>query len=190
MRLSSARYEDLNREVVDLLEAYGVTSFPLDVFYLAERMGIRLISYSAVSPASRTVLLDISKDAFTFLREERGIEVAYVFYNPNQSGGRLRHSIAHEIAHIWLEHPSGDERHETEANYFAAYLLAPIPLILKHGFSTPSAVREAFLTSLEAASIALERAGNRLRCRKPITDYEYCIMKICRIEGGDRFAPN
>ena len=181
MLLSSAKYEELNREVSDLLETYGFTGFPLDVFHLAERMGIRLRSYSSIPSASGVSLLDISKDAFAFLRDEGGIETAYVFYNSSAGRGRLRHSIAHEIAHIWLEHPSGEEPYETEANYFAAYLLAPIPLILKYGFSTPAAVQGAFLTSFEAASISLERAGNRLRCGKPTADYEYFIAEACEV---------
>lgn len=147
-------------------------------------MGIVLISYSSVPLAKRSAFTDISKDAFTISSGSYGVNTTFICYNPSVGLGRLRQSIAHEIAHIWLEHPSSAEPYETEAEYFAAYLLTPIPLLIKYRFTTPRAVQAAFLTSFEAARISLERAANRMRCGKSAFDYEYRIIELATLKGG------
>lgn len=184
MLLKPSRYEELNREALDLLETYGVTNFPLDVFQLAKKMGICLKPYSSIPLAEFSALEEISEDAFTVSPGEYEIGSTFVCFNQNANKGRLRQDIAHEIAHIWLEHATSEEPFETEAEYFAAYLLAPIPLIIKYRLKTIREVRGYFEISHEAARIALERASNRCACRKPGYDYEYRIIEICQTKGG------
>ncbi len=184
MLLKPSRYEELNQEVVDLFETYGMPTFPLDVFYLAGKMGVCLRSYSSVPLAKRLVLGDVSKDAFTISKGEYEVDTTFICFNQDVNAGRLRHSIAHEIAHIWLEHPSDDEPFETEANYFAAYLLAPIPVVINRRLRTPREVQDYFGISQEAARIALERAGNRRNCGKPGFDYEYRVIEMSVLKGG------
>jgi Zn-dependent peptidase ImmA (M78 family) len=130
----------------------------------------------------------VSKDAFTVAKSEYEVETTFICFNRDINLGRLRQSIAHEIAHIWLEHPSSEEPFETEAEYFAAYLLAPIPLIIDNNLLNPAAVQQAFLTSSEAARISLRRAGNRVRCGKPIFEYEYHLVEMATLKGGDCFV--
>lgn len=182
MRLTSSRYEELNQEVVDLLEAYGFTAFPMNIFELAGKMGIVLRPYSSIPLAKRSAFLEVSKDAFTIAEGEYEADATFICYNENANRGRLRQSIAHEIAHIWLEHPSDDEPYETEAEYFAAYLLAPIPLVLKHSSLDALSVSNLFDISREAARIAVDRAGNRIRCGKPYFEYECALIDMSRVE--------
>lgn len=184
MYLNPARYEELNREVADLMETYGVDEYPLDVFALAGRMGIVLRSYSSVPRAKLSLLKDASKDAFTIAPCDYEVDTTFICYDQDANRGRLRQSIAHEIAHIWLEHPSDKEPYETEAEYFAAYLLAPIPVIIKLRLGSVWEVKDHFNVSFEAARIALERAHNRCRCGKPGFEYEYRIIDMYSAEGG------
>lgn len=186
MMLSPERYEELNQEAVNLLEDYGFRSFPLDVSALAARMGIALRPYSSIPHAKRQAFLDVSKDAFTIAEGEYEADATYICFDSNVSKGRLRHSIAHEIAHIWLEHPSHMEPYETEANYLAAYLLAPIPLVLKHTNLNAYEVESCFGVSYKAATIAIERAVNRMECRKPNFGYEDTLLRMCTVGGGGR----
>lgn len=188
MYLQPSRYEELNREVADLLETYSVDDYPLDVFALAGKMGIVLRPYSSIPLAKRSSFIDVSKDAFTIARGEYEVDTTFICFNQNANRGRLKQSIAHEIAHIWLEHPSDDEPFETEAEYFAAYLLAPIPLILSLRLTSIYEVQERFGVSFEAARIALERAGSRRRCGKAGFEYEYEIVEICKLRGGGSLA--
>jgi hypothetical protein len=182
--LEPSRYEELNQEAVDLLEAYGLLTFPLDIFELAGRMGICLRPYSSIPFSKRLTLGDVSKDAFTIAAGEYEVDTTFICYNHDVRTGRLRHSIAHEIAHIWLEHPSSEDPFETEAEYFAASLLAPIPLIIKNDLRTPEAIQKTFLTSLTAARISLTRANNRIRCGKPEFDYEGRLVNMTALRGG------
>lgn len=184
MYLKPSRYEELNREVVDLVETYGIDEYPLDVFVLAGKMGIVLRSYSSIPLAKRSAFKGVSRDAFTIAPGEYEVDTTFICYDQDVNKGRLKHSIAHEIAHIWLEHPSDEEPFETEAEYFAAYLLAPIPLILKLKLNSTLEIQEHFGISFEAARIALERAGNRCRCGKAGFEYEYELIKIYNPKGG------
>ena len=184
MYLGSSKYEELNREVADLMEAYGVDEYPLDVFSLAGRMGIVLRSYSSVPRVRRSLFQDISKDAFTIAPGDYEVDTTFICYDQDANKGRLKQSIAHEIAHIWLEHPSDEEPYETEAEYFAAYLLAPIPVIIKLRLNSVLEVQECFGVSYEAARIALKRANKRCRCGKSGFEYEYEIIGMYGPKGG------
>lgn len=192
MLLRSSRYEELNREGADLIEAYGATAYPLDPFSLAAKMGIRLRPYSSFTRAERAVLGDVSKDAFTVSMGKYEVGTTFICFNQDANEGRLRQSIAHEIAHIWLEHPNCEEPYETEAEYLAAYVMAPIPIIIKKRLRTVGEVKDFFGISYEAARIAFERAQNRIRCRKPGYEYEFRIIDMCskkgdgRLEGAER----
>ena len=101
MYLSPSRYEELNREVADLMETYGVGRYPLDVFALAGRMGVVLRSYSYIPLAKRQAFPPASKDAFTIVPGEYEVDTTFICYNQNANKGRMKQSIAHEIAHIW-----------------------------------------------------------------------------------------
>ena len=184
MLLSPERYEELNLEVLALIQAYGISTYPVDVFALAGQMGIALRPYSSIPLSKRHAFLDVSKDAFTIAEGQYKADATYICYNSNVNRGRLRHSIAHEIGHIWLEHPNDDEPHESEAGYFAGYLLAPAPLILQHTNLKISEIEELFEISHEAARIAAKRASNRINCGKPVCWYEQVLTQICTVERG------
>ena len=188
MYLKPSRYEELNREVADLLETYGADDYPLDVFSLAGKMGIVLRPYSSIPLAKRAAFIDVSKDAFTIAPGKYEVDTTFICFDQNVNKGRQRQSLAHEIAHIWLEHPSDEEPFETEAEYFAAYLLAPIPLVLRLGLTSIWEVQEHFGVSSEAARIALERARNRCRCGKAGFEYEFEIIEMYNLKGGGSLA--
>ena len=92
------------------METYGSGEYPLDVFALAGRMGIILRPYSSVPLAKRSAFKSVSKDAFTIAPGEYEVDTTFICYDQDANKGRLRQSIAHEIAHIWLEHPSISHR--------------------------------------------------------------------------------
>lgn len=188
MQLTPEKYEELNQEVVDLLETYGFASFPMDVFELAGKMGIVLRPYSSIPLAKRSAFLEVSKDAFTIAAGDYETDTTFICYNERANRGRLRQSVGHEIAHIWLEHPSDEEPFETEAEYFAAYLLAPIPLVIKYSSLDVCSVSSLFRISHEAARIAVERAGNRIRCRKPCFEYECTLINMGTVGKGNDLA--
>lgn len=74
---------------------------------------------------------------------------------------RKAFTLAHELAHILLGHLNGvrddfNEQFEREANYFAACLLCPMPVLSRLEPMSPVSVRRVFGLSNEATEIALK----------------------------------
>ena len=191
MRLSHSRYEELKTAVVDFLEDYGVDSYPLDVALLASRMGISLIPYSELCDHKRHAASEYSEDAIRIVTGD--YSVAIVFYNDEMPRERVRYSVCHEIAHIVLEHDDdidGDEAIESEADFFAAYLLMPVPLVLICCSPDPVEISDFFGTSLTAAGHAMKRAYSRLNSKAPVQEYEIRLIEsiIGALKGGGAYG--
>jgi hypothetical protein len=87
------------------------------------------------SPASIHQLTVTDRRSFSAGTVIRGT-ARLIIFNPAHSDGRLANSLAHELAHVFLEHPPGpaigpggcrvwDQEMEKEANLLAATLLVP-----------------------------------------------------------------
>lgn len=176
MRLKDSTYETIKRRVVDFLEDYGVDSYPLDVLALAAKTGIALVAYSTLPPAKRSAALEYSEDAFRVISPD--YSRVSIYYNDERPTVRTRYNVAHELAHIILEHGSRDDEEEveSEADFFAAYLLMPVPLVLNLCGPDPSEVSEFFETSYESATFAVRRAKARVRCGEPPKEYELRLI--------------
>ena len=172
--------------VTELLEELGIVEYPLDVFLVARRLGIRLVPYSTLGPQIRSLALVCSQDAFTVI--SKGVspnsviafnDVAYL-----DCTGRGRFSLAHEIGHIWLEHSPSSPNREDEANYFAGYILAPHPLILTYHLD-PQMVSDFFDVSSSCANLACAQATRRSRVPGTLQPHESWLLRsITRIGGG------
>lgn len=94
----------------------------------------------------------------------------YIFYDSSLTVGRQRFTVAHEIGHLILGHvgpgtatvenrePTGAEREEeTQANQFAARLLAPACVLHEIGATEPEEIQKMCGISKQAAKIRAER---------------------------------
>lgn len=61
--------------------------------------------------------------------EKLGERQNFIYYNDSFFSERIRFTILHEVAHILLGHKQQSDLAESEANFFAKYLLAPPVLI-------------------------------------------------------------
>jgi hypothetical protein len=111
----------------------------LDCFALAEAWGIPVVSLGELredgaSEASIRRLLspEAGFSATTIVVEPRRL----IVYNPRQEPGRKANSLAHELAHVILEHDAApaigvggcrhwDGRQEAEADWLGSALLVP-----------------------------------------------------------------
>ena len=155
MRLEDETYEFIKAEVVDLFDRYGVNCIPINGFELAMKMGIILISYSALSAAKLFWAETVSADGFYI---EPGDGKEYILYNDTLGYERANMTILHEIAHGVLGHHEGillDIR-EAEAAFFAKYAAAPPPLVHKIRPECREEIMDFFCISYEAAGYALE----------------------------------
>lgn len=156
-------YQTLRDIAWEILIRNGVISLPVPIAPICHKEKIRLVSYSQAEPILRELDMtgfEDGNDAFTFGR--------MIFYNQERSYGRIRFAIAHELGHIFLHDTSSgttcnhdpepnDNRMETEANLFAARLLAPA--IVLHNLNTrrPEQIADVCKISLQAAKFRADR---------------------------------
>jgi Zn-dependent peptidase ImmA (M78 family) len=127
------------KEARRLLERLVITTSPVDVESIAKKLGLQ-IRYERFKPDLSGVLV-------------KSADKATIGINSSHPRVRQRFSIAHEIAHFWLNHPgdmfideakgqasvvfrdgrSGDGTNlqEMEANRFAAAILMPFDFLFE-----------------------------------------------------------
>ncbi|CAB4567575.1 unannotated protein [freshwater metagenome] len=129
--INQVRYAEIKSLVADLIEDYGLT-YPIDPFNLGELLGAEIVVHKRKLPSIAAHLQ--TSDGFTeSIRTEFGVTFR-VHVNGEMPEARQRFTLAHECAHIWLDHlVDGNfvdfDRGEQEANFFASYLLAPDVLV-------------------------------------------------------------
>ena len=141
----------------------------------ARRIALRLRQL----PVSLEALCELFDIKLFFTSELKHFDAYYmtlhgrrlIAVNDKLIKSRQRFSIAHEFAHAYLAHgpiafnseasrPTWQER---EANHFAAELLMPKPLLVKHGYLTPKGIAQLCDVSMKAAEIRAEELGWRQR---------------------------
>jgi len=154
----------------------------LKIIDLARHLGVAV--YSAGDLVSRTALDDLERvqpgsfSAATFhLPEGRTVAV----YNPLREPGRTNSDIAHELAHVLLDHRlrdlqrigghtffACDPDQEEEANWLAGCLLLPRPLLLHEAYAgaTAESIAERYEVSLPMARFRLNASGVTLQVRR------------------------
>lgn len=184
--LTRERKTEIEQDVVDVLEAFGMWEYPVSVARVAKALDIELIPYSSLKPQTRELARSISEDAFT-IRTNDLTRVQLVVDDRGAYYYRSRFSGAHELGHVLLDHPDDDWPNEEEANYFGGYLLAPHPLVLLLGDDT-DAIAETFGISRACASFALDQARSRRRDGRPCQPHEKKLLDNVTWKGGGLLA--
>jgi Zn-dependent peptidase ImmA (M78 family) len=191
--LPANRYDEIRSAVADLIEDWGISTYPFSIWSLLRKMGIRVIAYSSLPSETRDNLCSKSEDAFTVYPPDFNPNRTVIFYNDEiRDRERIRFTLAHELGHLILMHPDiYDEVYEHEADIFANYFLVPAPLLLEYSEIDYAVVHGDFAVSYSCAASACDRAAKR-RDFGPSEhmEYEQRILQSCRLmEGGGRLAP-
>ena len=101
MKLSDEVYEFIKQEVIDLFIRYDIKCTPISGFELAQKMGIVVIPYSALSKRKLRKARKISPDGFYL---EAGDGKEYIYYDDTSGYERSNMTILHEIGHCVLGH--------------------------------------------------------------------------------------
>lgn len=142
-----------------------IQRLPIDPFYIARQKGwgpVNCVSLAKQEGYKDPLSLLWGQDA-----DILSVNGSYkIIYNPFiQSRERKRYTIAHEIGHIVLGHfrndklilsrgTLSDEEYdviEKEADFFAAEMLMPIPVVKKMGLQKAEEIQEVFRVSKQAA---------------------------------------
>ena len=183
MRLANKRYNEIKRTVADLFEDYDVRTIPIDVFGLAEKMGIEIVF---ASKCNRNCLMDYFDNVESCVAYNDVLQ-KYVVYLDDVNTGKKRQkfSLAHEIIHIVLNHKDQSKYNESEANFGAAYLLCPTSLAILSSAEelmlSTEGIQSIFDVSLGLAKIAARHNKKRLaNVRWGPADYESRINSLLK----------
>lgn len=159
--LPRSRRTQIEVAIVEILEDYGVTEYPMSIGRLAAALGIDLVPHSSLDSQTRPLAVSASEDAFSLCSPDYTM-ARIVFDDRGSYHYRSRFSGGHEIGHIILEHLEGGGVNEEEADYFSGYLLIPHPLVIAMGSdATVASIAERFGISRPCASVALDQAHAR-----------------------------
>lgn len=174
--LSNQRYEEIKRIVVEMFVKYEVSCVPINGFEIAHKMGVKVISYTAIASNNRWLLDKKSEDGFSV---EKTNGQWYIFYNDEKDYRRVNHTIMHEIGHIVLDHSEDSELAEKEVKFFAKHALAPLVLIHRLKLNEPKNISKIFEISYEAAYYAYDYYKKWLKFgNNNYTDYEYKLIHL------------
>lgn len=177
MRLKDEGYEFIKQEVTDLFIRYNIKCTPISGFELAQKMGIIVVPYSALSERKRCKAIELSPDGF-YLEPGDGQE--YIYYDNTRGYERSNMTILHEIGHCALGHNDNTDPEvaEAEANFFAKYAIAPPPLVHRFKPVSPEEIRKHFSISYEAACNAFSYYHKWLQYGKlDYKDYEIILLR-------------
>lgn len=191
--LTKDRFDEMVLLAQSVLLDYGCYTFPVNVYGLANKIGMSLIPYSTLAPRKRERLLGVqgTERGLTISEVSNG-NVAYcTYYNDDYSEAARRYTIAHEIKHI----VSGDieksedsftDKDECLANYFAKCLLAPQSIIITRGYRTKEEYVEHFGISYDAAEIWHQTTEKRKYCYGAhyLFDYEKPFIKEIQVRSN------
>lgn len=152
------RYKKVRDAVWQLFVDFNIGTMPINVVEIASAAGIKVLKNSDVN-----VLHD----------GEAGASITdgtlwYIVYDDTNSKQRIRFTIAHELAHIFLGHELISGYHartinkskpevETEADVFASRLLAPACVIWGLGLRSAIDIAKLCDISVQAAEIRASR---------------------------------
>lgn len=141
----------------ELLEHFGIVSPPVDVEWLARRMGVQIVDEIDPSLSGRLESSD------------HPVARATIFVNRLEPARRQRFTVAHELGHL-MKHSVGElwrdtnyrgDPREREANNFAAALLMPPHMVEQYAQLTldPRRLAGVFDVGVQAMEYRLANLG-------------------------------
>ncbi len=141
-----------------LLRRLEAVHLPLDPLTMARKIPhTRAKSYSeyaVYSGQSTAPLRQVSDYGYT-LRRPGGRSM--ILYNADQSPESIRFTVAHELGHLMLCHPSDAGPLDWQADCFARQLLCPLPYADELGLREAAAYQMVFSVTRDVAEQALSQ---------------------------------
>ena len=169
-------YDVIETAVVGMYKELGIKNVPIKPIEIAERKGYILKNYSELSPAARIELKTKDRDGVSFYNQELGAFI--ICYDDVKSYYRKRFTIMHEIGHIVLGHKQESELARKMADYFAAYSLAPSPLIHEYRCEDYMDISNVFDVSPDSAGYSFQRYENWLQYGGDLKLYEIELLNL------------
>ena len=147
----------------EILIRNNVRALPVNLYEICQNEHITLLTYTSGRNFIESMSLEthiVDNDAFSIGR--------MIFYDDTKPEKRQRFSVAHELGHIFLhttvdatvfnrETEFTDDPIETEANVFAARLLAPLCVLQFLNVNSPEEISKLCDISISSAVIRFKR---------------------------------
>ena len=184
--LTHSQCDEVKQDVADMFEECDIHTWPIDCFEIARKLHYVLRPYSSLSPEALTEDPDgyskVEMNPITGMYQ-------YVIYYNDASGneGRIRWTVFHEIGHIYRGHhdnpdDSNSEIEEAEADLFAKYAIAPLPLIRYLKLTRPEEIQDTFCTSLEASYNIMDYFWKRVQYGpRNMESFEIQIIRLFQV---------
>lgn len=173
-------YDELDKTIIDIYVDYGFNCFPLNEEHVCNKLGLRLMPYSAFSDEEMSILK--KKSFFGFYPPESANHHPTIFYNDTadiKSEGCKRQTIFHEIKHYvydeYVDNPDEDDL----AEHFGRYFMCPTPYLIIKDIVNPQDIVDIFNVSYSVATNVSKSVSNRKRnYGERIFDYEKPLIKL------------
>ena len=174
---SGQEYDEIVKEIVPIFIDYDIKTFPLDLERLCRLLSVSLIPYSKCGSEAKDLLIKKSKDGF-FVRGTHESNPAIYYNDYKSSEGAIRYTISHEIKHYVYDECDADNEDDDLADYFARFLLCPIPYLIVKGILSPDDIKTHCNVSFQAASNASSTIKNRMSWHGyEIFDFEIPLLE-------------
>lgn len=167
-------YDSIESKVVSLYVEQNIKEIPINPMKIAINRGYKLVPFSFLDSE---IIEQIGEcDAINFFNTENN--QFEIYYDDSKSLERLRFTIMHEIGHIDLGHKEESNLAKKMADYYAAYALAPSPLIHVEKCENSFDLAEKFKISLECANFCFMRYENWYKYSSRNKQYELKLISL------------
>lgn len=196
------RYTYINNQVLSIYSMMSTIKFPLDVKEVIHYIpNCRYMSYQQFAEINHCSIDDIiqiceSKSGCTHydIKNNRYLLLCNQSTDNNNNMGRQRWTCGHEIGHVVCNHhtisayeklsensllQTTNPEYESEADYFAATLLAPFPLFKLLNIKSAIDIQNTFGLSTEASLYRYKQYLKWLNTRVK-TSWENDMMRLYR----------
>lgn len=141
---------------VKLLLRLKAVHLPLDPLQMVRRIprvgAVSYVEYAVHTGQSPEVHCAVSDYGYTARRADGRSKI---LYNARQSPESIRFTLAHELGHMMLRHPSDEPALDRQADCFARCLLCPVPYADELGLRLPEEYQMLFSVPREVAEAAV-----------------------------------
>ena len=147
---------------LELFKENGINALPVDLTGLLHMLHVSTYSYTKYCRITgrciKSLCAQFGADGFSFPVASDVV----IVYNEQRSPGRIRWTLAHELAHHVLGHAMPVARSgartliEREADRFAKQLLAPLPVLFACNIKSASEIARVTRLSKEASGYRLQ----------------------------------
>ncbi|PWJ71124.1 uncharacterized protein DUF955 [Ruminococcaceae bacterium R-25] len=176
IKLPKKVYEKMERVVVKLFIDLGIDTYPIDPINIIKKLGYVLRKYSDLPVYEQLKLRRKELDATSCYDPE--LKTFVICYDDTKNHGRIRFTLMHELGHILLGHKEESELARKMANYFAAYALAPSPIIYLYDCQDANELATEFFVTEKCATYCFRRYTNWLEFGGRIKNYEEALQKM------------